>query len=46
MLQSIEMFENYAKNIDGIVYQVDKTHIDYNKEYVNTRYVKIGRAHV
>ena len=36
------MLENYAKNIDGIIYQVDKTHIAYDKEYVNTRYVKYG----
>lgn len=36
------MLENYAKNIDGIIYQVDKNHIAYDKEYVNTRYVKYG----
>lgn len=36
------MLENYAKNQDGIIYQVDKTHIAYDKEYVNTRYVKYG----
>ena len=36
------MLENYAKNIDGIIYQVDKNHIEYDKEYVNTRYVKYG----
>lgn len=36
------MLENYSKNIDGIVYQVDKQHIDYDKDYVNTRYVKYG----
>jgi len=36
------MLENYSKNVDGIVYQVDKTHIGYDKEYVNTRYVKYG----
>lgn len=36
------MLENYAKNIDGVIYQIDKNHIDYNKEYVNTRYVKYG----
>ncbi len=36
------MLDNYAKNEDGIVYQVDKNPIDYDKEYVNTRYVKYG----
>ena len=36
------MLENYSKNVDGIVYQVDKNHIEYNKDYVNTRYVKYG----
>lgn len=36
------MLENYAKNIDGIVYQIDKTHIDYDKDYVSNRYVKYG----
>jgi hypothetical protein len=36
------MLENYAKNIDGVVYQLDKQHIDYDKDYVNTRYVKYG----
>jgi hypothetical protein len=36
------MLKNYSKNIDGIVYQVDKQHIDYDKDYVNTRYVKYG----
>lgn len=36
------MLENYAKNEDGIIYQIDKTHISYDKEYVNTRYVKYG----
>jgi len=36
------MLENYAKNQDGIIYQVDKTHIAYDKEYINTRYVKYG----
>jgi hypothetical protein len=36
------MLENYSKNIDGVVYQVDKKHIGYDKEYVNTRYVKYG----
>tara|TARA_B100000963_G_scaffold192625_1_gene167717 strand:+ start:2368 stop:3024 length:657 start_codon:yes stop_codon:yes gene_type:complete len=42
MSLSIEMLENYAKNKDGIVYQIDKNPINYNKEYVNTRYVKYG----
>lgn len=36
------MLENYSINIDGVVYQVDKQHIDYDKDYVNTRYVKYG----
>ena len=42
MSLNIEMLDNYAKNVDGIVYQVDKNPIDYDKEYVNTRYVKYG----
>ena len=36
------MLDNYSKSVDGVVYQVDKNHIDYDKEYVNTRYVKYG----
>lgn len=36
------MLDNYSKNVDGVVYQVDKNHIGYDKEYVNTRYVKYG----
>jgi hypothetical protein len=36
------MLDNYFKNKDGIVYQVDKQPINYDKEYVNTRYVKYG----
>ena len=36
------MLENYAKNKDGVIYQVDKKPINYDKEYVNTRYVKYG----
>ena len=36
------MLENYSKNIDGIVYKIKKNHIGYDKEYVNTRYVKYG----
>lgn len=36
------MLENYEKNVDGVIYQVDKQHIDYDKDYVNTRYVKYG----
>ena len=36
------MFENYSKNQDGVIYQVDKNPIDYDKEYVNTRYVSYG----
>ena len=40
MSLNIEMFENYSQNEDGIIYQVDKNPIDYDKEYVKTRYVK------
>ena len=36
------MLENYSKNVDGVVYQVDKNCIGYDKEYVNIRYVKYG----
>lgn len=36
------MLDNYSKNIDGVIYQVDKNHIQYDKEYVNSRYVKYG----
>jgi len=36
------MLENYSRTSDGVVYQIDKTRIDYTKEYVNTRYVKYG----
>jgi len=42
MSLNIKMLKNYTKNEDGIVYQVDKNPIDYDKEYVNTRYVKYG----
>jgi len=42
MSLSIEMLENYAKNKDGVIYQIDKKPINYDKEYVNTRYVKYG----
>ena len=42
MSLNIEMFENYSQNEDGIIYQVDKNPIDYDKEYVKTRYVKYG----
>ena len=36
------MIENYLINEDGVVYQMDKQHIDYTKDYVNDRYVKYG----
>ena len=36
------MLDNYAKNIDGVIYQIDNACIDYDKEYVNTRYVRYG----
>ena len=36
------MLENYSQNEDGVIYQVDKNPIDYDKDYVNTRYVKYG----
>jgi len=36
------MLENYAKNQDGIIYQIDKHPIDYDKTYVEKRYVTYG----
>lgn len=36
------MLENYARNQDGIVYQIDKHPIDYDKTYVENRYVTYG----
>ena len=34
--------KNYAKNEDGVIYQIEKSVIDYNENYVNTRYVSYG----
>jgi|TARA_B100000085_G_scaffold101894_1_gene92750 hypothetical protein len=34
--------KNYTKNRDGIIYQIEKSVIDYNENYVNTRYVNYG----
>lgn len=36
------MLENYSKNEDGVVYQIDKTHIEYDKTYISDRYRKYG----
>ena len=36
------MLENYNTNQDGIVYQVNKTPIDYDTEYIKNSYVKYG----
>lgn len=36
------MLKNYAKNQDGIIYQVDKTPIDYDKSYIENSYVRYG----
>ena len=31
--------KNYAKNEDGVIYQIEKSVIDYNENNVNTRNV-------
>jgi hypothetical protein len=36
------MLENYAKNQDGVIYQVNKNPIDYNKTYIENSYVRYG----
>lgn len=38
------MLDNYAKNEDGIVYQVNREPFDYGGDYVNDRYGPVGIA--
>ena len=33
------MLENYAKNSDGVVFQIEKKVIEYDQDYVNNSYV-------